>query len=557
MVRRLVLALSTTGLLLAACAAAPDPAPVLLTPPSAAPAPADTAVPTQKNEPTRTGWNRHETVLTQANAGPRRFGKRIGYPVDGAVYAQPLFAPGRRIGGGTHNIAVVATERDSVYAFDADAAGAAYAPLWQRSLLSPGAQPLSAPGDVNCKAILPDVGITGTPVIDQATGTLYVVTTERGGGGIGYYLHALDLDTGRDRVAPARITASAPGTASDAVSGKVAFLPGKEQQRMGLVLTHGVVYAAFASYCDRDPSHGWILGYRATDLSPAATFLATPDDGDPGLRPGGGGMWEAETGLSADDAGSLYVITGNGPFDLNTGGKNTGNSLLRLVPDGATLKIADYFTPFDGACLNDHDQDLGSGAPLFLPGGRLLLVGKPGRIYLTRADRLGGYQAVPDPCALARTGAAVDHVDQELPVDTVHGGVWGSETCWTGGGHTYVYTAGVDDHLSAWSLAGGRLVTPAAARAPEQLSYPGGVPVLSSAGDEPGTAILWLVTDEHSNAVLRAYDPADVSHELYDSGQNARRDALSGYANFTVPTVAGGRVFVGGKGFLAIFGPLP
>jgi len=540
-----------------ACSATDPPAQPAPTAPATAPAPADTAMLTQKGDPARSGWNRHETVLTQANVNPSDFGRRTTYPVDGAIYAQPLFVPGLSVAGGRHNTVLVATEHDSVYAFDADATGPAHAPLWHRSLLPPGAQPVSAKDDVSCTAISPEVGITGTPVIDPATDTLYVVATSNENGQLVYRIHALDPHTGNDRVAPVRITASVPGTAPDAVRGMVSFDPRYEQQRMGLLLLGGVVYVAFASYCDQDPSHGWILGYRAADLSRAVVYNDSPNAGSSGKRPGGGGLWESETGLTADAAGSIYVVSGNGPFDLNTGGANAGNSLLRFVVDGGTLRLADYFAPFHQSCLNAHDQDLGSGAPLLLPRfGAVLFIGKEGRIYLTRADHLGGNQPLTVSCTAAQQVTNVDRIVQELPDDTVLGGVWGSETYWTDGPQTYLYTAGVVDHLRAWRLTGGTVAVPSVGQAPETLAYPGGVPVLSSAGDTPGTAILWIVSMSDAGPALRAYDPANLAHELYASDRKATRDGLAGYPNFTVPTVAAGRVFVGTKSALAVFGPL-
>jgi hypothetical protein len=558
MIRRLALVIAVFLLAAACTTAGPTPAPAAPPASGSAAAPANTAVLTQKGDPARSGWNRHETVLTQADVNSADFGRRTTYPVDGAIYAQPLFVPGVSVAGGRHNVVVVATEHDSVYAFDADATGPAHAPLWHRTLLPPGARPVSAANDVTCTAIAPEVGITGTPVIDPATGTLYVAATTKDSDGLAFRLYALDLRTGADRVPPTRIAATVPGTAPDAVHGTVSFDARYEQQRMGLLLLGGVVYVAFASYCDQDPSHGWILGYRASDLTPTMVYNDSPNKGTSGKRPGGSGLWESETGLTADSAGDIYVVSGNGPFDLDTGGANAGNSLLRFVPDGGTLRLADYFAPFHQSCLNDHDQDLGSGAPLLLPQfGEVLFVGKEGRIYLTRADHLGGNQPLTMTCAQARGIVGVDRIVQELPNDTVQGGVWGSETYWTGGGQTYLYTAGVADHLRAWRLTpGGTMAVPSVGQASEALAYPGGVPVLSSAGDTPGTAILWIVGMGDAGPALRAYDPANLGHELYASDLNKARDGLTGYANFTVPTVAAGRVFVGTKSSLVVFGPL-
>ena len=542
-------------LLLGGCTTAtPPPRPPASPAPPGIAAPAQTAVLTQKNDPSRTGWNRYETVLTQATVNPARFGRRTTYPVDGAVYAQPLFLPGLVTGNGVHNTVFVATEHDSVYAFDADVTGTAAAPLWHRSLLPAGARPLASDSDVTCAAISPEVGITGTPVIDPATGTMYVVATYREGSAIRFRVHALDVRTGQDRVPPVSIEASARGTAQDAVDATITFTPRYEQQRMGLLLLRGTVYVTFASYCDEDPSHGWILGYRAADLTRTVVYTDSPDAGTTGNRPGGGGLWESETGLTADAAGSIYVVTGNGPFDLDSGGRDAGNSLLRLVPDGGTLRVADWFSPFHQFCLNNHDQDLGSGGPLLLPkDNEVLFIGKGGRIFVNRLDHLGGHVHVDNPCeqnTMARVD--LDQIVQELPDDTVQGGVWGSETYWSG----YLYTAGISDHLTAWRMSGGKVLTPAASRARQELAYPGGIPVGSSNGDAPGSAILWIVSNEDAGPALHAYDPADLSHELYGSGQRLKRDGLYGYTNFTVPTVAAGRVFVGTRNSLVVFGPL-
>ena len=146
----------------------------------------------------------------------------------------------------------------------------------------------------------------------------------------------------------------------------------------------------------------------------------------------------------------------------------------------------------------------------------------------------------------------LDQIVQELPDDTVQGGVWGSETYWSG----YLYTAGISDHLTAWRMSGGKVLTPAASRARQELAYPGGIPVGSSNGDAPGSAIVWIVSNEDAGPALHAYDPADLSHELYGSEQRLKRDGLYGYTNFTVPTVAAGRVFVGTRNSLVVFGPL-
>src|SRR6266700_2746794 len=513
----------------------PDPTAPVPAPPISAAAPAETAVLTQKNDSARLGWSSHETVLDQATVQPTRFGKRLAYPVDGQVYAQPLFVPGLPVRGVPRNVVVVATEHDSVYAFDADATGPAPPPLWHTSLLSSGARPLSSRSDVSCDAVEPTVGITSTPVIDPETLTLYVVAATKEGSQILYRIHALDLATGRDRVRPVVLQASVAGTGLGAAGGRETFDAAREQQRMGLLLLRGVVYAAFASYCDRAPSNGWILGYRASDLGQVVVYDDTPN----GFL---GGIWEAGTGLSGDHSGHLYFVSGNGSFDLATGGLDAGNSLVEMEPANGTLAVVDYFSPFNQSCLNRHDQELGSSGLLLLrQRGEVLFTGKEGRIYVNALGRLGGYRSIPNPCGPDQRRTDVDQVVQELPPNTVNGGVWGSPSYWSGDAGEFVYTAGIADHLKAWRLVDGRVVTPFASEAPESLDYPGGVPVVSSSGGAAGTGIVWLLDQAHGPA-LRAFDATMLARELYTSQRNPKRDGLRSYVKFSVPTVADGRV---------------
>jgi hypothetical protein len=552
--RATLVALGLVGVLAgAACVPAAGPRgadPEVPAPPAPGgpPAPPETAVLTQKGDVARLGWSSHETVLDTSGVQPGRFGRRVSYPVDGQVYAQPLFVPGLAVRGARHNTVVVATERDTVYAFDADARGTVPPPLWRTSLLAGGARPLSSRTDVSCDAIQPAVGVTGTPIIDPDTMTLYVVAASREGSRAVYRLHALDLATGHDRLPPVVLQASVPGGGTGSAGGRQTFVPAREQQRMGLLLLHGVVYAAFASYCDRSPSAGWILGYRASDLGQAVVWDDTAD----GYL---GGLWESGTGLSADDDGHIFVVSGNGSFDLDSGGRDAGNSLLELEPAGGTLAVVDYFSPFNQACLNHHDQELGSSGLLLLrQHGEVVLTGKEGRVYVTAQGHLGGYRTVPDACN-HQERTDVDQVVQELPQNSLAGGVWGSPSYWSGDAGELVYTAGIADHLKAWRVAGGRIVTPPVSEAPESLDYPGGVPVVSSSGGAAGTGIVWLLDQAHGPA-LRAYDAAALGRELYSSQQNPKRDGLGSYVKFSVPTVANGRVFVGTASALVVFGPL-
>jgi hypothetical protein len=509
-------------------------------------APASTAVLTQRGSASRVGWNSDETTLNQHNVNASDFGKRVAYPVDGKIYAQPLFVPGLRVDGRVHNVVIVATEADSVYAFDADAAGAPPAPLWHTSFLVHGAVAVNAANDLTCTSIAPTVGITGTPVIDPATDTMYLIATMKVNGQIVDYLHALSITTGRDRMRPVQIQASVHGTGMGSTKGIITFSAFREQQHMGLLLDHGVVYAGFSSYCGHVPYHGWVLGYQASDLHQVVVYNDTRNSW-------GGGIWQSATGLAADAAGNIYFITGNGPFDLNAGGPDAGDTVLEMRPGHGTLAVVQYFTPFYQACLAEKDQDYGSGAPLLLPN-EIIAIGKEGAIAVINRSGFGGYHTIRHPCSHMNE-TDVDHVIQELPPQTAVGGIWSAETTWTGPSGQYVYTAGQADHLKAWHLVNGKLVGHWTSRAHESLVYPGGIPVGSSDGGNPASAIVWILDQEHGPA-LRAYSASNVSDELYNTQQDAARDGIPGYDNFCVPTVADGHVFVGTTGELLIYGLL-
>jgi hypothetical protein len=506
------------------------------------------AVLTQRGDDARTGWYATETRLTVATVAGPRFGRRAELPVDGKVYAQPLFVPGLTVAGKARDVVIVATEHDSVYAFDADGTGT---PLWRTSLLAPGARPMLAArdrvaNDQLCDSIVPEVGVTGTPVVDWATRTLYAVALDVEPTGLTYRIHALDLTTGQERRPSTVVTAAVAGKGLDAVHGTVTFTPARAQQRMGLTLVDGIVYAGFASFCGWGVYHGWILGYRAADLSRAVVYNSSPDAY-------GAGFWESGSGLTVDGHGHLLAVSGNGPFTVDGGGRDQGDTLLELSPQGGTLRVVDSFTPFDQDCRNRHDQDLGSGSPLAVPGrDEYLLSSKTGSVYLLDAGKLGGYSPLDDACdQKARTD--VDHVKQELTVDTVAGGMWGTWGYWRGGGTgEFVYSGGTADRLTQWRIApDGRLDPTPVARSANAYAYPGAVPVVSSNGSAPGTGIVWTVDQTGDHATLRAFDAADVGHALWSG-------AIPGGLNhFAVPTVAAGKVFVGGTNALEVFGLTP
>ena len=335
-----------------------------------------TSVLTFHNDNARDGANLTETTLTPANVNPTNFGKVASFAVDGYVYAQPLYASNLNVPGvGAKGVVFVATEHDSVYAFDAGAPTGA-APLWHDSFINPAAGVTTVPqADVISTDIAPEIGITGTPVIDAATNTLYVVAkTKEVTGGVTSYvqrLHALDATTGAEKFGgPVVISATVPGTGDGSVNGAVTFDPLRENQRSGLLLSNGVLYAAWASHGDNGPYHGWVMAYNAATLQQLAVFNASPDDGEAGI-------WMNGCGPSADAAGNLYLASGNGDFDANTaGGSSYGDSAIKLSPaslSGGGLAVSGLFQPLQPSHAQRHRRGLRLGrhdAPARLGGLR-------------------------------------------------------------------------------------------------------------------------------------------------------------------------------------------
>lgn len=356
------------------------------------PSHAQVSVLTYHNDNLRTGANTNETILTPAIVRSNIFKRVFTCGVDGYVYAQPLVAAGvNTLRAGPRNVVYVATEHDSVYAFDADT-GRRY---WHRTLLPRHGRTVSSAKDLGCGDLIPEIGVTSTPVIDPTTSTLYVL--EKGKTNTVFFqrLHALDLATGTEKFSgPVTLAASVPGTGDGSVNGVVSYDSLRQHQRSALLLVSNIVYIASASHCDINPYHGWILGYNATNLQQTAVFNTTPD----GNR---GGIWMAGGGPAADDEGNIYCSTGNGTFDADTNGSDYGDSVLKLDGNNG-LAVEDFFTPFDESDLEANDVDLGSGGLLLLPdqpGAHphlAIMEGKEGTMYLLDRDDLGQFQSGSD-----------------------------------------------------------------------------------------------------------------------------------------------------------------
>jgi hypothetical protein len=494
---------------------------------------------TSQYDNARLGATLVERILTPANVDARQFGKLFTLTVDGDVYAQPLYVPRVEIPGkGVHNVLYVATEHDTVYAFDADRPSAD--PLWLTSFLTSSRVSAVPAGDTNCPFISPEIGITPTPVIDYATGTLFVLarTKERLGWLTGsryvQRLHALAVTTGAEKLGgPVEIQASIEGTGAGAVSGRLAFDPLRQLPRAGLLLAHGQVYVTWASSCDVKPYHGWVMAYDAMTLSQTAVFNTSPNSNE-------AGVWQSDMGPAADDTG-LYVATGNGTFDPSI--RAYGDSLLQLRLEGKALALGGVYTPPNEAQLNASDLDLGSGGPLLLPGTarpRLLVIGgKDGRLLLIDRDR----------------GLELQNIKLGGGIYALGGGIYAAPAYWNG----HVFVLASNDRLRVFAVSGGRLST--VGLGAQRLGNPGASPIVSANGTKDG--VVWLLETKAWNdvtgtrpAILHAFDAANIERELYNSEQKSARDGGGSSLRFTVPMIAGGRVYVGAKRQVIVYGLL-
>src|SRR6266436_2105010 len=511
----------------------------------ASPTPAQ--VLTAQYDNARTGTNLNERMLTPANVNAAQFGRLFTLKVDGDVYAQPLYVSGVDVPGkGKHNVLFVATENDSVYAFDAD--GASRTSLWHVSLAnsSDGVRPLSEQ-DVSCFFISPQVGITSTPVIDLKTGTLYVLarTKERKGfltaDVYKQRLHALAITTGVEKFGgPVEIKASVKGTGAGHSGGQIAFDPQTENPRAALLLANDSVYLAWGSSCDVVPYHGWLLAYDPTTLVQKSVFNTSPDASDSAI-------WQGDAGPAADKDGNVFVVTGNGEFDAATNGRDFGDSVLKLGSEGQRLKLLDYFTPSNQVQLNERDNDLGSSGPVLLadqPGAHphlLVTAGKGGKIYLIDRDHMGKYQPNDDSHAVQTIAASQ--------------GAFGAMAYW----NQNVFFAGSKTRLEDFAVDRGQLKLKASG--PTKFLDSGATPAVSANGSKDG--VVWAVSSKDWNeppgrpAVLYAYDAADVGRQIYSTEQNSQRDRAGIALRFAIPSVVNGKVYLGAKGEVDVYGLLP
>jgi hypothetical protein len=503
-----------------------------------------TDVLTYHNDIARTGQNLTEATLTTTNVTSATFGKVGFYSADGKVDAEPLYASNVAVpGNGTPNVLIVASEHDTVYAFDADTG----TKLWSTSLLKSGE---TTSDTRSCDQVSPEIGITSTPVVDRTrgpNGVVYVVAMSKNGSTYYQRLHALDLALGTELLGgPVDIQATYPGTGDNSNGTDVIFDPAQYKERAGLLLLNGVIYTGWASHCDIRPYTGWILGYSAATLAQTNVLNVTPNGNE-------GAIWMSGAGLAADSSGNIYFLDANGDFDTTLNGAgfpsdgDYGNAFMKLSTSGNQLAVADYFEMYNQASENGADVDLGSGGAIVLPdlsdgvGHTMHLAvgaGKDGNLYVVNRDSMGKFN--PN-----NNNAVYQELAGGLP-----GGVWAMPAYFS----NTVYYGSVGNPIQAFTISNAKLSASATAQTANSFAYPGATPSVSANGSSNG--IVWAV-ENSSPAVLHAYDAATLN-ELYNSNQaSGGRDQFGAGNKFMTPTIVNGKVFVGTPNGVAAFGLLP
>ena len=507
---------------------------------------------TQHNDNARTGQNISETILTPANVNSTQFGKLFSVPTDGQIYAQPLYVAGVAIPGkGTHNVVYVATEADSVYAFDADTSGPA---LWHASLVDSahgagaGETPLTTSSTTGCADLQPLIGITATPVIDLPSKTIYVEAKSVVNTNSTYIhrLHALDITTGAEKASsPVVITATVTGNGSGSSGGHITFDPLYQHARPGLLLFNGTVFIGYASHCDQGPYHGWLFAYDHTTLQQKAVYNSTANGGL-------GGFWNSGTGIAADSAGNMYLASGNGSFSQSAP-LSLGDTIMKVVFNGSSFTVSDYFTPYNQNSLNGNDADVGSGGVTLLPDQAgahphlLVQAGKEGRIYIVDRDAM-----TTSPLHYCNGCSSDPEIFQESASGQI-GGLFSAAAYWNN--TTYWFA----NSLKAIPLSAGKLNFTGETSSSTSYGFPGATPSISANGNSNG--IVWSInTGAYGSpgpAVLHAHNATNVTQELYNSTQAAnQRDKAGNAVKFAVPTISNGKVYVGASSELDVYGLL-
>jgi Immunoglobulin domain len=499
--------------------------------------PSNVNVLTYHNDVARTGQNLNETILTTSNVTSANFGKIGVMNADGLVDAEPLYVSGLTVNGATHNVVYVATENDTLYAYDADT----FTQLWKASLLGANETASDSRG---CYQVTPQIGITSTPVIDLKAGThgtIFAVAMSKDSQG-NYYqrLHALDLTTGAEQ-SDSPTTVQATFTMGSTTT---TFSPMQYKERAALLLLNGNIYTTWASHCDDGPYQGWAIAYSESTLEQTSVLNITPNGSN-------GAIWMSGDGPAADSSGNIYFLAGNGTFDdtLNSNGfpekGDYGNGFIKVATTSTSMSVADYFTMYNTDSESDADQDLGSGGELLLPDLQdaqmnvwhlAVGAGKDGHIYLANRDLMGKFNTSNDSA-----------IYQEIDTNGLAGGVWATPAYFNG----TLYYGAVSDSLRAFTITNAKLVTPASSVSADIYYYPGATPSISANGTSNG--IVWAIQN-NNGGVLYAYDATNLTKELYNSNQ-----ATNGRDNFAdnkyvTPMIANGKVYVATPTGVTVFG---
>jgi hypothetical protein len=520
-----------------------------------------------KGDSSAKGLYGSESTLTPAQVNVNQFGRLGTFQADGLLMAQPLYLANLSIGGGTHNVIILTTEHNSVYAFDADNPGAGS--LWERHYLdaTSGVSPL--PDNFGGRTTLGgEAGITGTPFIDSATGVMYFVTALSRNGVAEQWLRAIDVHTGNDfGPGSVQIQANVAGDGKGSVGGQIAFDPAIQNQRTGLTKVNNSILVAFGSFSDWGVYHGWLMAFDPATLTMQAVFNPTPQaqavdvaDG-PADHGGGGAFWQGGAAPSIDASGNIYLAAADGSFNADTGGNNHGDTLLKLQLNGGSFQIVDWFTPFNADCVDEADLELGSGGAALLPtdvtGGRNLaaIYNKEGRLYLLDTANLRHFTPLADTQIPQEFMVGANTCAPGIGTGVAEGTGWnrlyGNPSYWNG----FVYVGASNAPLKQYRFQNGLLNTATVAQSPTSYGLRGGNTVVSANGTQNG--ILWAYEKSISGrGILHAYDATQISSELWNSNMNAGRDQLGTGIGFGTPVVVKGKVIVTSDTVVTIYGLL-
>lgn len=514
------------------------------------------------------GLYANESTLTPASVNVNQFGKLGSFQADGIVMGQPLYVSNLQLAQGTtYNVIIFATEHDSVYAIDADNPGAGS--LWERHYLDPGSGVTTVPDNFGGRTTLGgEVGITGTPFIDSSTGALYFVTTLSRNGTPEQWLRAIDISSGNDfGPGGVKIQASVAGDGRGSANGEIAFDPTIENQRPGLMKAGGAILVGWGSFSDWGTYHGWLMAFDPSTLQLLAAFTPTPDfqavdsaEG-PADHGGGGSFWQGGAAPAVDADGNIFLDAADGSFNGDQSGNNYGDTVLKLHFTGNSFQVVDWFTPFNAACVDLYDLEIGSGGVTLLPtditnGIKLAAtISKEGRLFLVNRDTMGHFNSAGD-----------DQIPQEFMIgnytcsdaitgDVAEGPTWnrlyGNGSYWNGN----FYAGASNLQLKQYRFENGLLNPTPVATSPSAYGLRGANTVVSANGTQNG--IVWAYEKASSGqGIVHAYDATNVGNELWNSNMNGGRDALGVGIGFATPVVVNGRVIVTYDTSVGVFGPL-